>query len=91
MLYRVNSKATVRFSMKDLLPLIPNVLHQQLLASQYYAEKSHSLVIKSEESRKANENTQKCFEKFRDLIMTVGKSTIKGETSLEQVAKVKKL
>lgn len=77
--------------MGELLPLIPNVLHQQLLSSPYYAQRSHSLVIKADESRKASENAQKCFEKLRNAIETAGKFAVKGETSSEQVEKVKKL
>lgn len=88
---RVNSKATIRFPMKDLLPLVPNVLHQQLLASPYYAESSHTLIINSDESRKASENTQKCFEKLCDIIKATGKRAVRGETSLEQAARVENL
>lgn len=77
--------------MKDLLPLVPNILHQKLVASQYYAEKSHTLVIKSDESRNANNNTQKCFDKLRDIIIVAGKSVVKGETSPAKIARVKLL
>ncbi len=34
---------------------------------------------------------QECFQKLRLLIETAGKSVVKGETSPEQLAKVKKL
>ncbi|MCJ1224108.1 hypothetical protein MMC12_000751 [Toensbergia leucococca] len=88
---KVNSKATVRVEMKDLLPLIPGILHQELIASRYYAERGHALVIQADGSRKQGDNVQECFKKLQDLVISAGKSTVTGETSLEQVKKVKRL
>lgn len=77
--------------MKKLLPLIPNVLHQQLHASQYYAERSDSLVIQAGGSRKQSENVQDCFRKLQDLIKAAGRTSVKGQTSPGQLARVKRL
>lgn len=89
MLDRVNSKATLRFFMKDLLSIVPIVLHPKLRASKYHAEKSHSLVIQADGRRKQSANVDACFEKLRLMIEAGGKSAVRGETSPEQAAKVR--
>ena len=91
MLSRVNSKATVRFQMKDLTSIIPAVLHPQLRASKYYAENSHSLVFHADGSRKQSDNIHECFHKLQLLIEATGKTAVKGETSPDQAARVKSL
>lgn len=91
MLDRVNSKATVRFHMKDLLSIVPTVLHPQLHASTYYAEKSHSLVIQADGSRRQSENVQDCFDKLKLMIKAAGKRVVRGETSPEKAAKIRKM
>jgi hypothetical protein len=88
---RVNSKATARFQMKDLIPIIPSILHEQLRNSQYYAPKSQSLVIQADGSRKQSDNVDQCFKILRDLILAAGKIVVRGETSPEQKARVKQL
>jgi peptidyl-tRNA hydrolase ICT1 len=88
---RVNSKATARFQLKDLTPLVPSIIHQQLQKSQYYAPKSQTLVIHADGSRKQSDNVDQCFHTLRDLILAAGKTVVKGETSPEQRARVKQL
>lgn len=77
--------------MKDLTSIIPAILHASLRASKYYAEKSHSLVIHADGSRKQSDNLHECFQKLRLLIVAAGKTAVKGETSPEQAAKVRNL
>lgn len=91
MVRRVNSKATARFQMKDIIPLVPGILHQQLRRSQYYAPKSETLVIQADGSRKQSDNVDQCFQILRDLIVTAGKIVVKGKTSPEQKARVRRL
>ena len=88
---RVNTKATVRFHMKDLTSIVPPVLHSQLRASKYYAERSNSLVIHADGSRRQSDNIRECFHKLRLLIEASGKTAVKGETLPEQAAKLKNL
>lgn len=88
---RVNSKATARFQMKDLISIVPSMLHRQLRRSQYYAPNSESLVIQADSHRKQRDNVDQCFQVLRDLILTAGKITVRGETSPEQKARVKGL
>ena len=77
--------------MKDLLPLVPSILHQHIKASRFYAERSQALVIPADGSRKQGDNVEEAFMKLRDLIVDAGKRSVRGETSPEQVVKVKKL
>ena len=88
---RTNSKATLRLSLKDLLPPLPKLLHDQLQASRYYASRSNSLVIQADSSRKQTENAQDCYRKLQDLLLAAGRSAVRGETTPAQVAKVKLL
>ncbi|KIY02608.1 uncharacterized protein Z520_01073 [Fonsecaea multimorphosa CBS 102226] len=88
---KVNSKAQLRIPIDSLLPLIPVVLHQGVLSSRYYAEKSSTLIIQADESRKAQANKDACFRKLNELILDVYKHTVPGETTDEQKEKVKRL
>lgn len=90
-IYRVNSKATVRFKMSKLFTATPAILHTSLRASKYFAEKSNSLVIQADGSRKQTDNVEECFQKLKLLIESAGKNVIKGETTPEQMAKVRQL
>ena len=90
-LLRTNSKATVRLPARDLLPLIPTMLHAPLRASKHYASRSDSIVVQSDSSRKQAENVEECFHKLHQLIVHIGETKIPGETSSQQVNKVRKL
>ncbi|KAL2826967.1 hypothetical protein BDW59DRAFT_59000 [Aspergillus cavernicola] len=88
---KVNSKATLKVSLDTLLPLLPRLLHPPLQTSRYYAARTHSLVIQSEELRKQTANVDACYEKLHQLLKTTAKDLIPGETSAEQRDRVHKL
>ncbi|KKK18460.1 hypothetical protein P175DRAFT_0535761 [Aspergillus ochraceoroseus IBT 24754] len=88
---KVNTKATLKMPLDSLLPLVPRVLHSPLRASRYFAARSQSLVIQSEESRKQATNVDACYEKLHQLLKTTAKEVIPGETSPEQRDRVHKL
>lgn len=88
---RVNSKAMLRIPFKDLQALVPTILHDEIKASQYYAGSSGSLIIQADSSRKQGDNVSACFAKLHDLFMNAGKNCVKGETSPEQVQRVRRL
>lgn len=88
---KVNSKATVRINMKDFLHLVPKILHSDIEASRYYAEKSKSLVIQGDGSRDRTANVQECYKKLHALIVAAGRSSVRGESSPAQAEKVKNL
>ncbi|KAL2399834.1 hypothetical protein ABEF93_001733 [Exophiala dermatitidis] len=88
---KVNSKAQLRVPVARLLPLIPPILHQGILASRYYAESSSSLVVQADESRKQQANKETCFRKLAQLIMDEYKRAVPGETTDVQKKKVEGL
>lgn len=88
---RLNSKATLQVPLKHLHPILPPILHQGLQNSRYMAERSSSLVINSDESRKRSDNVESCYVKLYTLIQTIAKTAIPGETSQDQIDRVKGL
>ena len=71
--------------------LIPEILRPNIEASRYYAENSKSLVIQGDGSRDRTNNVQECYKKLHALIVVAGRNSVRGETSLAQVEKVKNL
>ncbi|KAI5277003.1 hypothetical protein E4T47_00015 [Aureobasidium subglaciale] len=88
-LCRVNSKATLRLPLSALLPMLPVVLRPAVSESRYSAK--DDLVIQADDSRKQAENVHRCFIKLHEMIVQVGREVVPGETSAEQVERVKKL
>lgn len=88
---RVNSKATLKIPLDTLLPFVPRVVHPQLLSSRYVAQRSNTLVIQSEESRKQASNVESCFEKLYQLLRSSAEEVIPGETSQDQREHVHRL
>ncbi|RHZ48476.1 peptidyl-tRNA hydrolase domain protein [Aspergillus thermomutatus] len=86
-----DSGPTLKVPLQSLLPLVPRILHPHLRSSRYYAERTHTLVIQSEESRKQAANVESCYEKLHLLLKTTAEDVIPGETSEEQREKVQKL
>ena len=80
----MNSKATLRISLDQLFPLVPTLFHPHLCNSRYYAEKTNSLVIQADDSRKQSDNVHSCFVKLHSLILEAGSRAIPGETSIDQ-------
>ncbi len=74
-----------------LLPHVPILLHTAIKSSRYYAEKSASLLIQSDDSRKQAQNKETCFRKLYELLVDIGKQSVPGETSEDQNARVKVL
>ena len=70
---------------------MPTVLHDGIRKSTYYASKTDSLLIQSDESRKQIANKETCYRKLDQLVIDVYNSSVPGETSDEQKQKVKKL
>ncbi|KAI5198625.1 hypothetical protein E4T39_06662 [Aureobasidium subglaciale] len=84
----VNSKATLRLPLSALLPMLPVVLRPAVSKSRYSAK--DDLVIQADDSRKQAENVHRCFIKLHEMIVQAGREVVPGETSAEQVERVKK-
>jgi peptidyl-tRNA hydrolase ICT1 len=87
----MSSKATLRVSLDQLLPLLPSLTHQALRNCRYYARSSNSIVIQADESRKQSDNSRQCLLRLHSLIRDIARTAIPGETSEAQKDKVKKL
>ena len=61
------------------------------MASRYYAEKSRSLLIQADESRKQTANRETCYRKLHELVVELARDRIPRETSENQKEKVKRL
>ena len=87
----MNSKATLRLSLRNLLPLVPPLLHQTILDSRYHAQKSGTLVIQADGSRKQKDNADDCTAKLIDFFRDEGRNVVKGVTSHEKANRVLKM
>ena len=72
-----------------LLPHVPSLLHASIKSSRYCADKSASLLIQSDDSRKQAANKDTCYRKLHQLIVGIGKDIVPGETSKDQMERVK--
>ena len=88
---RVNSKAQLRVPLERLLPVVPTLLHPGIRLSRYFAGKTDSLLLEADDSRKQAANRDACYDKLLQLLKDVGHDCVPGETSQEQVDKVKGL
>jgi peptidyl-tRNA hydrolase ICT1 len=70
---------------------IPALLHSPVMASRYYVEKSRSLLIQADDSRKQGTNREACYDKLHELLIQLAKESIPGETSEDQKEKVRRL
>ena len=88
-LCRVNSKAQLRVPLERLLIHVPPLLHPGIRNCRYYADKSSSLLIQADESRKQGTNKETCFRKLHQLLAQIGRQVVPGETSDAQKERVK--
>ncbi|KAF2150896.1 hypothetical protein K461DRAFT_184686 [Myriangium duriaei CBS 260.36] len=88
---KVNSKATLKVPLSSLRPVIPKLLWSTIATSRYCSDRGQELVIQSDDSRKQQENVQKCLLKLNDLIAQAGRDNVPGETSDAQRSRVKNL
>lgn len=91
LIIRVNSKATVRLPLSELLPLVPTALHQHIRDSRFYSNRSDAITVQADGSRKQGDNVDECFRKIYDMIAEVGRGAIPGATSETQKARVQQL
>ncbi|KAF2121783.1 hypothetical protein BDV96DRAFT_639869 [Lophiotrema nucula] len=88
---KVNSKATLKVLLNDLLRHIPSALHPELRASRYIAPRSHAIIIQADDSRKQNDNAHSCYMRLHQMVVEAGRNAVPGETSPEQAKRVKDL
>ncbi|KZT59183.1 hypothetical protein CALCODRAFT_431342 [Calocera cornea HHB12733] len=65
---KLNTKATLRMSLKPLPKWVPAWCEQGLRSSKEYAASTNSLVIQSSATRSQSSNVDDCFRKLHDLV-----------------------
>lgn len=81
----------LRVPIDRLFPLIPGLLRSAVLSSRYYSDKSHSLLIQADYSRRQGANRDACYGKLHELLIELAKDEIPGETSQAQKERVRGL
>lgn len=71
--------------------MLPEAIHDGIRQSRYTSEKSSSILIQCDESRKQATNRDTCYRRLNELITEVFYDVVPGETSAEQKEKVRKL
>jgi len=87
----VNSKATLKVPLHALLSHVPAALHAELRRSRHVADRSDTLVIQADDSRKQSDNAHSCYKRLYEAIVDAAHAAIPGETSAEQSQRVKQL
>jgi peptidyl-tRNA hydrolase ICT1 len=77
--------------MEYLLPIVPLLLHKPIRQSRYYAARSDSIVIQTDDSRKQADNANHCFVKLHNMVTEAGIKMLPGETSQVQKEHVRTL
>lgn len=89
--YRTETKATTAWPVRELLKVLPTILHPHVRSLKYYSKRADSIIIQAqtERSRSANvgENHQKLFEELQNLC----KDIVPGETAPEKHQKYEAL
>lgn len=87
----MNSKATLKVPLDALLKRVPIALHSEIRSSRYVAERSNTVIIQADDSRKQNDNAHSCYKRLHQMIVEAGRNAVPGETSAEQAQYVKDL
>ncbi|KAL7269407.1 hypothetical protein RUND412_007937 [Rhizina undulata] len=86
---KINSKATLRLSLRDNAGFMPNFILQKVRENSNYLTKNDEIVIQSDNFRTQSQNVDECFRRLHDSIR--GCIQLPGETSPEQKKHVTKL
>jgi len=81
----------LKVGLDSLLAHIPTALHSEIRSSRYVAQRSNSIVIQADDSRKQSDNALSCYARLHQVIIEAGRKALPGETSAEQAKHVKDL
>ncbi|KAF4631311.1 hypothetical protein G7Y89_g6820 [Cudoniella acicularis] len=88
---KTSSKAVTSWPVSKLLPLLPQVLHDDLRKSSYYVSSSDTIKIDCDSHRTQSQNQEETHERLVQEIKRIYRSTVPGATSKEQKDKVSEL
>ncbi|GKT43268.1 uncharacterized protein ColSpa_03449 [Colletotrichum spaethianum] len=81
------SKAVTVWPVKDLLPVLPKLLHRGIRESKYYTARSDSLTLQAQTHRQRDANTEENQQKLVDEVKRIFQETVPGETSPDKKKK----
>ncbi|CAI0641583.1 unnamed protein product [Colletotrichum noveboracense] len=84
---KIESKAITAWPVKDLLPMLPKLLHRGIRESKYYTARSDSLTFQAQEHRQKTANSDENQQKLIDEVQRIYRETVPGETSNEKKKK----
>ncbi|WYZ34244.1 hypothetical protein EsH8_I_000520 [Colletotrichum jinshuiense] len=84
---KTESKAVTSWPVKDLLPVLPKLLHRGIRGSKYYAARSDSLTFQAQTHRQRDANADENQEKLIDEVKRIYQETVPGETSTDKKKK----
>ncbi|KAK1658817.1 peptidyl-tRNA hydrolase domain-containing protein [Colletotrichum godetiae] len=84
---KTESKAVTVWPIKDILPVLPKLLHQSIRGSKYYTARSDSLTFQAQTHRQRDANSEENQQKLIDEIIKIYQETVPGETSPDKKKK----
>ncbi|OHF04432.1 peptidyl-tRNA hydrolase domain-containing protein [Colletotrichum orchidophilum] len=84
---KTESKAVTVWPIKDILPVLPKLLHQGIRESKYYTARSDSLTFQAQTHRQREANSEENQQKLVDEIKRIYQETVPGETSPDKKKK----
>ncbi|KAK2038684.1 peptidyl-tRNA hydrolase domain-containing protein [Colletotrichum somersetense] len=84
---KTESKAITVWPVKDLLPVLPKLLHRSIRGSKYYTARSDSLTLQAQTHRHREANVEENHQKLIDEVNKIYQETVPGETSPDKKKK----
>ncbi|KAK6226546.1 peptidyl-tRNA hydrolase domain-containing protein [Colletotrichum tabaci] len=84
---KTESKAITVWPVKDLLSVLPKLLHRGIRESKYYTARSDSLTLQAQTHRHREANTEENQHKLIDEVKRIYAETVPGETSPDKKKK----
>jgi peptidyl-tRNA hydrolase ICT1 len=78
---RTETKATTVWPAKDLIALLPKILHSSVRASKYYTAGNDSWTIQAQNHRSRGANLDENHQKMAEEVERIFKATVPGQTS----------
>ncbi|OLN94307.1 hypothetical protein CCHL11_02806 [Colletotrichum chlorophyti] len=84
---KTESKALTSWPVKDLLPVLPKLLHRGIRTSKYYTAGSDSLTFQAQTHRNRAANMDENQQKLIDEVKRIYQEAVPGETSADKKKK----
>lgn len=88
---RTETKAITAWAVKDLLAVLPRLMHPGVRASKYYTARSDTLTIQAQTHRSRTANTDENTEKLLEEVDRIYQEAVPAESSPEKAKKHAKM